>query len=65
MNAAARFFAKPIRFGLVLIMLIGYVFMALTINEQNRIIDNQRSLIRALYSDTVKLTIAQVQKQYK
>ncbi len=52
MKAAIRELRKPVRLGLVLIMFVGYVFMAFMVTEQERIIDNQRTLIRSLSQDS-------------
>jgi hypothetical protein len=54
--------------GLRLIFFFAYAMMMLTIFEQGRIIQAQRTLIRQLYADSVELTSAkarQIQKTHK
>ena len=44
------------RYGLNIIALAACIMMALLVMEQRRVIDNQRTLIRHLFSDSLELT---------
>ena len=46
-------------------LLIGYVYMALLVVEQNRTIENQQSLIRTLFFDSSQLNAMRMQKVAK
>lgn len=50
------------RHWLNVIMLAAYFLLALLVIEQGRIIDSQRSLIRALFSDSLQLNAMRVEK---
>ena len=43
-------------------LLLAYTIMSLVIVEQGRIIDNQRSLIRQLFSDSLELSVLKTQE---
>jgi hypothetical protein len=43
-------------------LLLAYTVMSLVIVEQGRIIDNQRSLIRQLFSDSLELSVLKTQE---
>jgi hypothetical protein len=47
--------ARPVRTSVVLIMFAGYLAMGLLVLEQNRVIESQRTLIRALFGDSTLL----------
>lgn len=53
---------KPIRLGVVVMLLFGYVCMAALIEEQSNVIESQRTLIRSLFGDSVKLTSLKVKE---
>ena len=63
MNSAYRIVTRPVHFSIVLLLLIGYAMMGWMMTEQNRTIDAQRILIHKLFQDTVRLSVAQVQKR--
>jgi hypothetical protein len=46
--------------GVVAILVVAYVFMSLLIVEQGRTIDNQKSLIRLLYADSMELSVSKL-----
>ncbi len=46
---------------LVTILLVGYLFMSFLAFEQGRIIENQRSLIKQLFGDSIALNLSRAQ----
>ena len=53
---------QPVRFSVVLMMMVGYLFLALLVVEQNHVIQSQRTLIRALFGDSTLLAHLQVKE---
>ena len=60
MQAAYRKLTRPVSPAIVLLLLAGYVLMGCMMAEQNRTISAQRDLIRKLFQDSVKLSVAQL-----
>lgn len=50
---------------LVTILLVGYFLLSLLVFEQGRTIENQRSLIQQLFSDSIALNLDRVHKIQK
>jgi hypothetical protein len=48
------------RNSITAILLVGYIFMSLLIIEQGRTIENQKSLIRQLYGDSLELSASKL-----
>jgi len=48
------------RNSITAILLVGYIFMCLLIIEQGRTIENQKSLIRQLYGDSLELSASKL-----
>ncbi len=57
-----RFHTSIRRHSLSIVLLVGYMFMALLVLEQSRIIENQKSLIRTLFFDSTQLNAMKMQK---
>lgn len=46
-------------------MLSAYLMLSLLVIEQSRVIDSQRTLIRALFSDSLQLNAMRVQEHQR
>ena len=64
MQTILRRFSRPVNSSIVLLLLIGYVLMGCMMAEQNRTISAQRDLIRKLFQDSVRLSIAKLDEQH-
>lgn len=60
MQTIFRKLARPVHSSIVLLLLVGYVLMGCMMAEQNRTISAQRDLIRKLFRDNVRLSVAQI-----
>lgn len=60
MQTIFRKLARPVHSLIVLLLLVGYVLMGCMMAEQNRTISAQRDLIRKLFRDNVRLSVAQI-----
>ena len=50
---------------LAVIMLAAYLMLSLLVIEQARVIDSQRTLIRALFSDSLQLNTMRLQEHQR
>jgi hypothetical protein len=48
-----------------LVLLLGYMYMALVVTEQNRTIQSQKSLIGTLFFDSTQLNLIRMEKVAK
>lgn len=62
MESLRKQLGRPIRLGVVLMLMFGYVCMALLVQEQSNVIESQRSLIRALFSDSTMLSALRIKE---
>lgn len=53
---------RPVHFSIVMLLLVGYLMMGWMMDEQNRTIVAQRTLIAKLFQDTVRLSTAQLRQ---
>lgn len=58
--AAIRLTRSIRRNAVAAILIISYLFMALLVIEQGRVIESQKTLIHTLFSDTMELSAAKM-----